>query len=190
MLKLGAWMDIKDLYRQGHSIRAIIELTGHARNTVRRVLREQTPRPPKKRERASRLDPYKPYLERRYAECALSAVRLLEEIKAMGYAGGIDVVRRFIRSLTPQARAQAKMTVRFETPPGEQTQADWASCGHETDEAGRRRAVYAFVMVLSYSRMLYVEFTHSMALTELIRCHQRAFEFFGGWPRGCVAKIE
>lgn len=186
MLKLEAWMDIKDLHRQGHSIRTIAELTGLARNTVRRVLREQTPQPAKRRTRASLLDPYKPYLEGRYRECALSGVRLLEEIRAMGYAGGIDVVRRFIHSLDPLARAQAKMTVRFETPPGEQAQADWASCGHEMDETGRRRAVYAFVMVLSYSRMLYVEFTHSMVLAELIRCHQRAFEFFGGWPRSIL----
>lgn len=182
MLKLEAWMDIKDLHRQGHSIRTIAEMTGLARNTVRRVLREPAPHLAKKRARSSRLDPYKPYLEHRYAECALSAVRLLEEIRAMGYAGGIDVVRRFIHTLDPYTRAQAQMTVRFETPPGEQAQADWASCGHEMDETGRRRAVYAFVMVLSYSRMLYVEFTHSMVLPELIRCHQRAFSFFGGWP--------
>src|SRR5215204_4262144 len=186
MLKLEAWMDIKDLHRQGHSIRTIAELTGLARNTVRRVLREQTPQPAKRRGRTSQLDPFKPYLERRYTECALGGVRLREEIKAMGYEGGIDVVRRFIHSLAPHARSQAKMTVRFETPPGEQAQADWASCGHETDETGRRRAVYAFVMVLSYSRMLYVEFTHSMVLTELIRCHQRAFSFFGGWPRSIL----
>lgn len=186
MLKLEAWMDIKDLHRQGHSIRTIAELTGLARNTVRRVLREQVPQPAKGRARASRLDLYKPYLEGRHAECALSAVRLLEEIRAMGYVGGIDVVRRFLRSLDRHARARAKMTVRFETPPGEQAQADWASCGHELDEVGRRRAVYAFVMVLSYSRMLYVEFTHSMVLTELIACHQRAFSFFGGWPRSVL----
>lgn len=186
MLKLEAWMEIKDLHRQGHSIRTIAEMTGLARNTVRRVLREQMPQPAQRRGRASRLDPYKLYLEGRYRECALSAVRLLGEIKAMGYTGGIDVVRRFVRSLEPYARAQAKMTVRFETPPGEQAQADWASCGHELDETGRRRAVYAFVMVLSYSRMLYVEFTHSMVLTELIACHQRAFEFFGGWPRSIL----
>lgn len=186
MLKLEAWMDVQDLHRQGHSIRTIAEMTGLARNTVRRVLREQAPQPAKRRARASRLDPYKLYLERRHTECALSAVRLLEEIWAMGYAGGIDVVRRFLHSLDPHARARAKMTVRFETPPGEQAQADWASCGHELDEAGRRRAVYAFVMVLSYSRMLYVEFTHSMVLAELIACHQRAFEFFGGWPRSVL----
>ncbi len=181
MLKLEAWMDVKDLHRQGHSIRTIAEMTGLARNTVRRVLREPAPHPAKKRARSSRLDPYKLYLERRHAECALSAVRLLEEIGGMGYAGGIDVVRRFLRSLDP--RAPAKATLRFETPPGEQAQADWASCGHELDDTGRRRAVYVFVMVLSYSRYLYVEFTHTMCLPELIRCHQQAFEFFGGWPR-------
>lgn len=81
MLKLEAWMEIKDLHRQGHSIRTIAEMTGLARNTVRRVLREQAPHPAKKRGRTSQLDPFKPYLERRHAEYALSAVRLLEEIR-------------------------------------------------------------------------------------------------------------
>lgn len=181
MLKLEAWMDIKDLHRQGHSIRVIAQLTGLARNTVRRALREQVPSAAKTRVRASQLDPFKPYIEGRYAEYALSAVRLLEEIRLMGYTGGVDVLRRFIQTLDLHTGASQKMTVRFETPPGEQAQADWASCGHQLDDTGRRRSVYAFVMVLSYSRMLYVEFTHSMNLPELIRCHQRAFDFFGGW---------
>lgn len=73
---------------------------------MRRALREQVPRPAKKRGRRSRLDPFKPYLERRHQEYALGGVRLLDEIKAMGYAGGIDVVRRFIRSLDPHAGAR------------------------------------------------------------------------------------
>lgn len=183
MLKLEAWMDIKDLHRQGHSIRAISELTGLARNTVRRVLRQSSPSAAQKRRRRSRLDPYKPYLEERSRECALSAVRLLAEIRDMGYTGGIDVVRRFLHALEPPVGARQKTTVRFETPPGIQAQADWASCGKALDEAGRPRAVYAFVMVLSYSRMLFVDFTHSMSLPELISCHQRAFEFFGGWTQ-------
>jgi transposase len=38
-------------------------------------------------------------------------------------------------------------------------------------------------MILGYSRYLYVEFTRSMALSTLIRCHQNAFAFFGGWPK-------
>jgi transposase len=186
MLKLEEWMDIKDLHRQGHSIRTITQLTGLARNTVRRVLREQVPSAAKTRQRSSQLDPFKPYLKERHSEYALSAVRLLAEIRLMGYVGSVDVVRRFIHSLDPHKSSRQKMTVRFETPPGEQAQADWASCGHAMDETGRRRAVYAFVMVLSYSRYLYIEFTHSMCLPELIRCHQRAFEFFGGWPHSIL----
>ncbi len=58
MLKLEAWMDIKDLHRQGHSIRTIAELTGLARNTVRRVLREQAPHSARQRGRRSRLDSF------------------------------------------------------------------------------------------------------------------------------------
>jgi len=42
--------------------------------------------------------------------------------------------------------------------------------------------VYAFVMVLSFSRMLYVEFTTTMDLATLMACHQRAFAYFGGIP--------
>jgi hypothetical protein len=109
MLKLEAWMDIKNLHRQGPSIRTITELTGLARNTVWRVLREQAPRAAKKRGRRSQLDPFKPYLEQHYNECALSDMRLLEEIRVMGYTGGIDVVRRFIHALDLHTRSQAKM---------------------------------------------------------------------------------
>ena len=71
--------------------------------------------------------------------------------------------------------AAAKLTVRFETPPGEQAQADWAEVGRFTLPNGEPVRLYAFVMVLSFSRMLYVEFTRSMRVETLIRCHQNAF---------------
>ena len=45
MLRVEAWMDIKSLRRDGHSIKAIVRLTGHSRNTVKRVLREAGPQP-------------------------------------------------------------------------------------------------------------------------------------------------
>jgi len=183
MLRLEEWMEVKDLHRQGHSIRTVAKLTGLARNTVRKALRQSAPVTAAPRQAHSRLDPFKPYLARRYQATGLSAVRLLAEIAPMGYAGGIDTLRRYLRALDAPRRAQAAATVRFETPPGEQAQADWASCGQYTDEAGAVRKVYAFIMVLSYSRYLYVEFTTRMGVEELIRCHQRAFAYFGGWPR-------
>src|SRR5215468_10909731 len=62
MLTVEEWMDIKDLHRQGHSMRSIAALTGYARNTVRRALRQTKPPPAQKQQRASCVDPFKPYL--------------------------------------------------------------------------------------------------------------------------------
>ena len=181
MLRMEEWMDIKMLKQQGHSIRKICELTGHSRNTVRKVLREKAPQTFKKPERKSLLDEFKPYIEQRYQQCALSCVRLLDEIRPMGYHGKIDTLRRFVRTLKPAIRAREKMTVRFETPPGKQSQADWAYCGRFADGAGKLVSIYCFVIILSYSRAMYVEFTTSMKLPVLIGCHLRAFDYFGGW---------
>lgn len=178
MIQWEQWMDIKELHRQGHSIHAIVHLTGHGRNTVRKVLRQKAPEPfQAPRNRRTILDEFKPYLTRRHQECALSGVRLFEEIKAQGYAGSLDTVQNFLKTLKAERVGKARMTVRFETAPGQQAQADWAEVGRFEG-----RKVYAFVMVLSFSRMLHVAFTDTMALPELIRRHMDAFAFFGGVP--------
>jgi transposase len=176
-------MDVKDLHRQGYSIRQIARLTGHTRRTVTRKLSERSPQPFSVPTRTSQLDAYKPYLESRFRECGLSATRLLEEIRPMGFTGSIDVLRRFVKSLRPQSIAAQKATVRFETPPGQQAQADWAYCGRFPNEAGKIIPVYAFVFVLGFSRTLYVRFTTSMDVPTLIDCHLSAFEYLSGWPR-------
>ncbi|HEX6731397.1 MAG TPA: IS21 family transposase [Pyrinomonadaceae bacterium] len=179
-------MDIKHLHREGNSIKAITRLTGHSRNTVRRVLRQPKPIPFRNPPRHSRLDEFKPYLEKRYQECALSSVRLLAEIRALGYKGSAATLYRFTQTLRTQQRTLRKLTVRYETPPGDQAQADWTYCGRFADQVGKLVSVYAFVMVLSFSRMLYIEFTRSMKLPVLLQCHKHAFAFFGGWPRAIL----
>jgi transposase len=174
------WMEVKELYRQGHSIRHICRMTAYSRNTVRKILREAGPLRRARKERGSKLDEYKAYLKKRYEVTGLSAVRLAEEIRGMGFNGSVDIVRRYVRELDRRG-VPDKATVRFETPPGEQAQVDWAEAGTYMDGQGLKRKIYAFVMVLSFSRMLYVEFTRSMRIEELIRCHEHAFEYFGGW---------
>jgi transposase len=186
MLIWEDWMEIKDLHRQGHSIRQICRLTGYSRNTVRKVVRESVLKPKARKPRASMLDEFKPYLHKRFVETGLSAVRLLEEIRQMGFQGSVDIVRRYLNEIEEPRRALARATVRFETPPGEQAQVDWAEAGSFIDEAGRRKKVYAFVMILGFSRMLYVEFVLSMKLDILIGCHQNAFAYFGGFPRSIL----
>jgi transposase len=183
MLNLDQFMNIRFLHRQGHSVRAIARLTGHSRNTVRRLLR--SPRAPiaAPRVRPSLLDPYKPYLIERWQAHRLSAVRLHPEVQAKGFPGSLKIVRRFLQTLRAEQRVDGKLTVRFETPPGEQAQCDWAEVGRYLQPDGTSIRIYAFVMILCYSRYLYIEFTRSMALTTLIRCHQNAFAFFGGWTK-------
>ena len=183
MIQPEIWMDIHSLHRQGLSARQIAKQTGHARNTIAKILKQTTPQPfgkgsgkPRK-VRESLLDPFKPYVEARYRECGLSAVRLLAEITPQGYTGSVNLVQRFVKTIKAEQFVKAKMTVRFETPPGQQAQADWAEV-RTTD--GQK--LYAFVMVLGFSRMLFVSFTDSMALPELLKCHQEAFAYFGGIP--------
>ena len=182
MLKAEAWMEIKVLHGECHSIRAIAEMTGHSRNTVRRQLRSPEPRGFEKPARASKLDPFKPYLQERYAQCRLSGVRLHQEITAMGYNGSLDVVQRFVREIKPDKAARSRLTVRFETPPGEQAQADWAYCGRFQDGNGKPVSIYAFTCVLGYSRMRFIEFTISMRLQQLLPCLMHAIAYFEGVP--------
>ena len=177
MIDSEQWMDIKELNRQGISQRQIAQKTGLSRNTVAKILNQGIPQPFKKVERESALDLFKPYLKARWELYQLSGLRLHEEIKAQGFKGSVDVVQRYLKTLKDIQVASSRATVRFETAPGEQAQADWAHIG-----VIEGKKVYAFVMVLSFSRMLYVGFRHSMALPDLIACHQEAFEFFGGVP--------
>lgn len=183
MLNLDQFMNICFLQKQGHSVREIARMTGHSRNTARKLLRAKRAPVPAPRVRASKLDPYKPYLTERWQAHGLSAVRLLPEIIAQGFAGSPQIVRRFLQTLKATRHTDQALTVRFETPPGEQAQCDWAEVGRYPQPDGTSIRVYAFVMVLGFSRYLYVEFTRSMTLATLIRCHQNAFAFFGGWPR-------
>jgi transposase len=78
----------------------------------------------------------------------------------------------------------AKASPRFETSPGEQAQVDWGS--FTVDWNGRQKRLYAFVMVLGYSRMMYVEFTENERLETLMGCHVRAAAYFGGITATCL----
>src|SRR3989442_7751401 len=154
MLTVEKGMDVNNLLNGGPPRRAIPRLPGYPRNTVDKLLQQAAPVPFAKPPRASQLDPYKPYLQQRYQACPLSAVRLIEEIRPMGYTGGLCVLRRYLAGLRTQQCAQAQATVRFETPPGQQAQVDWAYGGTFADREGQPGRGYFFLMVLGFSRML------------------------------------
>ncbi|GAB6876601.1 IS21 family transposase [Thermaerobacter litoralis] len=181
MLKGGSLMDILRLKAEGLSVREIARRTGLSRNTVRKYLRQ--PEPPRYKPRpakASKLDPFKPYLEQRVAQGVFNANRLLRELRAHGYTGGKTILKEFLRPHRPPRVPRA--VVRFETAAGAQAQVDWGEFPY-TDPRGRRRKVYGFVMVLSYSRAMYVEFVEQQDLSTLLRCHLHAFAALGGVPK-------
>lgn len=178
-------MDVQVLARQGFSQRAIARQTGHGRNTIKRLLQEAGTEAAQRRyrPRASKLDPYKAYVHDRYTTTGLSAVRLYAEIGEQGYCGGLDTLRRYIRTLTPLETTYRKATIRYETAPGEQAQVDWAYCGRMSDGQGRMVPVYAFLLVLGFSRLLHVSLTTDMRVETLIHCHEEAFAAIGGSPK-------
>ncbi len=112
----------------------------------------------------------------------LTAERIYREIKQLGYKGSSWTVRRYVARIRPPHMRVYKPV---ETLPGEQAQVDWGYFGSiEVD--GEVLKLYAFVFVLSYSHMRYVEFTTSQDLATFLACHQRALEYLGGCPREIV----
>ncbi len=173
---------IRQLRDKGYSIRRIAREFGINRKTVRRYLRH----PDKEnysREKPyiSKLDDYKEYLNSRFKDYPeITADKLYREIKDKGFVGSYRAVAYYAKEHRPEKEQQA--FVRYETEPGEQAQVDWAEFG-EIDYYGRKCKLYCFCFVLGYSRRHYIEFTTRMDIHTLIRCHQRAFEYFGGVPR-------
>src|SRR5262245_54540569 len=128
MVTLEEWMDIRALHRQGLSIREIARRTHRSRNSVRKALRSGSPPSKITRRRGSLLDGFADFLRERWFETELSAVRLHAELIARGFTGSEVMVRRFVAELKSQRYGPKGATVRYETAPGHQAQADWASC--------------------------------------------------------------
>ena len=101
-----------------------------------------------------------------------------------GLDASVASVRRWVRANLPEQARRAQVTVLGDAPPpGEQAQIDYGRLGMWLDPAtGRRRAVWAFVMVLACSRHLFVRPTLVMDQAEWTAAHVEAFAFFGGVP--------
>ncbi|HVP47035.1 MAG TPA: IS21 family transposase [Bryobacteraceae bacterium] len=130
--------------------------------------------------RASVVDPYLAFLRETLDQHPrLRATRIYQMARDRGYAGGVGQLRRAVARLRPQIR---EPFLRLQTFPGEQAQVDWAHFGQV--QVGRaRRALSCFVMTLSFSRALYLEFFFDQTMENFLRGHVRAFQMWGGQPR-------
>jgi len=124
---------------------------------------------------ARKIDGYREMIQIRLAEYPrLTATRLFDEVRAAGYAGGYTQVKDYVREARPGPPADP--VVRFETPPGLQAQVDFAEFRLPW---GKR---FALLVVLGYSRLMWLQYYPRQTLAVLMRGLEEAFMAFGGVP--------
>jgi transposase len=178
-------MLLRHYLEQGTSKSALARQLGVHRDTIHRWIRagaldrdldDEPVRYGPRRPVVTKLDAYKPIIEARLtAYPQLSAVRLLEEIRAAGYSGGYTQLKAFVQRVRPTPAPDP--VIRFETPAGHQAQVDFA---HFRFAWGVR---YALLVVLGYSRLLWCRFYPRQDMRTLVDGLEEAFRYFGGVPR-------
>jgi transposase len=124
---------------------------------------------------ACKIDAFRPIIDTRLAEFPkLTATRLFDEIRAAGYVGGYTQVKEYVRGVRPAPVPDP--IVRFETPPGHQAQVDFAEFRLPW---GKR---YALLVVLGYSRLMWLQFYTRQTMAVLMGGLEDAFGFFDGVP--------
>jgi len=171
-------MDIKSLAKQGYKIRHIARITGIHRNTIKKYLEGTLP-VYKKSNRESCLKPYYGLIEGWLQQQDYQASRIYELLQGQGFKGSYDVVQRHVKKLKNKRDQVAY--VRFETLPGQQAQVDFGDFVISCSD-GSKLTIYCFIMVLGYSRKMYIEFIDRCTLANFLKCHQKAFAYFGGIP--------
>lgn len=164
--------------RDGLSIAQIARQLHLHPETVALWLERPRYEPRKPPRRASKLDAFRAEIVRLLHHHPYSAQQVFQRLREGGYSGGITIVRQLVSQLRPPV-PKAFLTLRF--LPGQCAQVDWGHAGWIQCGKARRRVSF-FVMVLAYSRRIYVEFTLGQAMEFFLTAHQNALAYFGGVP--------
>jgi transposase len=174
--------EIRRLYFAEHWKRGTIasELGIHF-DTVVRVLGSFGPKAGSPRPEARVLETYISFVDETLARYPrLVSTRIHDMLVERGYTGSLRTLRRYVLNARPAPKSE--VFLRVETLPGEQAQVDWAHVGSLVI-LGSTRPLWAFVMVLAYSRAMWGELVLDMSAESLRRSLVRASAFFGGSPR-------
>ncbi len=162
-------------------VNTIARQLGVHHTTVDRVLAQAGLPKADRAGRCSIVDPYHPLIRETLAQYpTLTAARLMAMARERGYTGGASQFRAHVAQLRPRRPAEAYL--RLKTLPGEQSQVDWGHFGHV--QIGRaKRPLMAFVMVLSFSRQIFLRFYLNQRMDNFLRGHVAAFTAFQGVSR-------
>jgi len=164
------------------SVRQVAQQCGIHRDTVRRILvKRGFQEEVLSGIRTSIITQHIPYIRNELElNPKISAARLYDLCQERGYKGGPDHFRAMVRSIRPRRIPEAFLKI--STSPGAEAQVDWGSFGKIRVGKALRR-LSAFVMVLSWSRKVHLEFFYDQKLHSFIEGHNNAFRRFGGIPQ-------
>ena len=188
MLNVEDWAEIRRLYKVDKlSKRAIARRLDIHRDTVSKALaNDKGPSYKKRKQKESLLEPYKAKIHALLGQDpTLSGVRIYEIIEPEGYQGQMTILRDYLRQVRPEYKLR-EVYLRMSYEPGQYGQVDWGEMPDPVLWQGHLCKVYAFVMVLCYSRLMYLEFSLSSQLYDFLRCHQNGLTFFGGSAKSWV----
>jgi transposase len=176
LLGQGTVAAIREMRLRGKPKKAIARELGLDIKTVRKWSAEEWS-PQQRPARGVKLAEFDEVIRRRFPEVGYNAMVLYRELTDAGYEGSYVSVRRYVKPLRELAQPESA-TARFETAPGEQAQVDWGMLGVWIGEA--RVTIHLFVMVLGFSRRIFVRAYEHERLGNLLEGHEAAFARFGG----------
>ncbi|MFZ3113977.1 MAG: IS21 family transposase [Syntrophales bacterium] len=176
MIDYETFMQIKAYHEQkGLTCPQIAREIGIDERTVRKLLNQKRYCPRKAFRQSSKLDPFKDHIIRLLSTHAYSATQIFQRLREENFDGSYTIVKEYVRKIRPR-RVEPFLKLSF--APGECAQVDWGSYG-SVNVGSTSRKLSFFVMVLCYSRMMYVEFTVSQTMEHFLTCHQNAFNRLG-----------
>jgi transposase len=154
-------------------------MSGLHRDTVKKYLEDGILPTYKAVNRENKLEAFKGLIDGWLSQQDYQATRIHELLLVQGFEGSYSTVRRYVETLKEKRDHVAY--VRFETLPGQQAQVDFGDFQIICAD-GKKLTIYCFIMVLGFSRKMYVEFIDCCTMANFLKCHQHAFGFFGGIP--------
>jgi len=172
---------------RGKTIKEIVRELHVSRNTVRKVLRSgateftyarEVQPLPKLGRRKAELDRLLAANEAKPVRERLTLIRVFEALRALGYEGGYDAVRRYARTRRRETKTSIDAYIPLTFAPGEDYQFDWS---HEVVLINGTTVIVKVAHVrLCHSRMLFVRAYPRETQEMVFDAHDRAFAFFKG----------
>lgn len=173
---------MRRLSAAGWGRRRIASELGCSPETVRKYLRQGGWQPYGKPCRTSVLDGHREWLRQRFLAHRGNADVVRQELASeKGIKVSLRTVERAVEPWRRELRNAALATVRFETPPGRQLQADFGQCVVRI--GGERVRVHLAVLTLGYSRRLLVRAFRSEKQDHWLETLEEGFRHWGGVPQ-------